>query len=119
VAGSPHFHSQLELTEQALGEGARDAGKPDGPVGHRRGPSRPPARPTPDPTGIRRPIVADACAGAGMDLEEYVAVWLSEHAPDSSQVSKASRRDELTWAELRTDSWTSVSRMGGHARCIT
>ena len=41
-------------------------------------------------------IVADACAGAEVDLEEYAAVWLSEHAPDSSQASKATRRAELT-----------------------
>ena len=26
-------------------------------------------------------IVADACAGAEVDLEEYTAAWLAEHAP--------------------------------------
>ena len=30
-------------------------------------------------------IVADACAGAEVDLEEYAAVWLAEYAPDSPQ----------------------------------
>ena len=41
-------------------------------------------------------IVADACAGAEVDLEEYAAVWLAEHAPDSPHASKAVRRGELT-----------------------
>jgi hypothetical protein len=41
-------------------------------------------------------MVADACAGAEVDLEEYAAVWLAEHAPDSPQASKVFRRDELT-----------------------
>jgi excisionase family DNA binding protein len=26
-------------------------------------------------------IVADACAGAQVDMEEYAAAWLAEHAP--------------------------------------
>jgi excisionase family DNA binding protein len=41
-------------------------------------------------------IVADACAGAEVDLEEYAAAWLAEHAPDGPQASTAFRRDELT-----------------------
>ena len=41
-------------------------------------------------------IVADARAGAEVELEEYAAVWHAEHAPDSPQASKVFRRDELT-----------------------
>jgi excisionase family DNA binding protein len=40
-------------------------------------------------------IVADACAGAEVDLEEYTAAWLAEHALASSQASTAFHRDEL------------------------
>ena len=41
-------------------------------------------------------IVADACAGAEVDLEEYTAVWLAEHALTSPQASRACHRGELT-----------------------
>ena len=41
-------------------------------------------------------IVADACAGAEVDLEEYTAVWLAEHALASPQASTAFHRDGLT-----------------------
>ena len=41
-------------------------------------------------------IVADACAGAEVDLEEYAAAWLAEHAPASLQASATLHRDELT-----------------------
>jgi excisionase family DNA binding protein len=41
-------------------------------------------------------IVADACAGAEVDLEEYTAAWLAEHALASPQTSTAFHRDELT-----------------------
>jgi excisionase family DNA binding protein len=41
-------------------------------------------------------IVADACAGAEVDLEEHAAVWLAEHVPDSPQAGTAFPRDELT-----------------------
>src|SRR5215467_8270391 len=41
-------------------------------------------------------IVADACAGAEVDLGEYTATWLAEHALASPQGSTAFHRDELT-----------------------
>src|SRR5215472_5159608 len=41
-------------------------------------------------------IVADACAGAEVDLGEYTATWLAEHALASSQAGTAFPRDELT-----------------------
>jgi excisionase family DNA binding protein len=41
-------------------------------------------------------IVADACAGAEVDLEECTAAWLAEHALASPQASTAFHRDELT-----------------------
>jgi excisionase family DNA binding protein len=41
-------------------------------------------------------IVADACAGAEVDLEQYTAAWLAEHALPSSQANTAVHRDELT-----------------------
>src|SRR6516225_7785589 len=41
-------------------------------------------------------IVADACAGAEVDLEECAAVWLAEHAVTSPQASRACHRGELT-----------------------
>jgi excisionase family DNA binding protein len=41
-------------------------------------------------------IVADACAGAEVELEEYTAAWLAEHALASPQASTAFHRDELT-----------------------
>jgi excisionase family DNA binding protein len=41
-------------------------------------------------------IVADACAGVEVDLEEYTAAWLAEHALASPQTSTAFHRDELT-----------------------
>jgi excisionase family DNA binding protein len=41
-------------------------------------------------------IVADACAGAEVDLEEYAAVWLAEHAPGQPPGKQVFRRDELT-----------------------
>lgn len=40
-------------------------------------------------------IVAAACAGAEVDLEEYTAAWLAEHALTSPQASRACHRDEL------------------------
>ena len=39
-------------------------------------------------------IVADACAGAEVDLEEYTVAWLAEHALASPQASTAFQRDE-------------------------
>jgi len=41
-------------------------------------------------------IAADACAGAEVDLEEYTAAWLAEHALARPQASTALHRDELT-----------------------
>ena len=41
-------------------------------------------------------IVADACAGAEVDLAEYTATWLAEHALASPQASTTFHRDELT-----------------------
>jgi excisionase family DNA binding protein len=41
-------------------------------------------------------IVADACAGAEVDLGEYTATWLAEHALASPQAGTAFPRDELT-----------------------
>jgi excisionase family DNA binding protein len=41
-------------------------------------------------------IVADACAGAEVDLEESTAAWLAEHALASPKASTAFRRDEVT-----------------------
>ena len=41
-------------------------------------------------------IVADACAGAEVDLEEYAAAWLAERALASPQASTAFHRDDLT-----------------------
>ena len=41
-------------------------------------------------------IVADACAGAEVDLEEYTAAWLAEHALARPQASTTFHRDELT-----------------------
>jgi excisionase family DNA binding protein len=40
-------------------------------------------------------IVADACAGAEVDLEEYAAAWLAEHAWPARAIT-AFPRDELT-----------------------
>jgi excisionase family DNA binding protein len=40
-------------------------------------------------------IVADACAGAEVDMEEYTATWLAEHALASPQPGTAFPRDEL------------------------
>jgi excisionase family DNA binding protein len=40
-------------------------------------------------------IVADACAGAEVDLEEYTAAWLAERTLGSPQASTAFHRDEL------------------------
>jgi excisionase family DNA binding protein len=41
-------------------------------------------------------IVAGARAGAEVDLEEYTAAWLAEHARASPQAGTAFPRDELT-----------------------
>jgi excisionase family DNA binding protein len=41
-------------------------------------------------------IVADACAGAEVDLEGYTAAWLAERALASPQASTAFHRDELS-----------------------
>jgi hypothetical protein len=41
-------------------------------------------------------IVADAFAGAEVDLEEYTAAWLAEHAPASPKAGTAFRHDEVT-----------------------
>jgi|SRR5215469_9154965 len=41
-------------------------------------------------------IVADACAGAEVDLEQYTAAWLAEHALASPTASAAFPRDEVT-----------------------
>jgi excisionase family DNA binding protein len=41
-------------------------------------------------------IVADACAGVEVDLGEYTATWLAEHALASPRAGKAFPRDELT-----------------------
>jgi hypothetical protein len=41
-------------------------------------------------------IVADACAGAEVDLGEYTATWLAEQALASPQAGTAFPRDELT-----------------------
>jgi excisionase family DNA binding protein len=40
-------------------------------------------------------IVAAACAGAEVDLEEYTAAWLAEHAPDQPSGKRGLHRDEL------------------------
>ena len=40
-------------------------------------------------------IVADACAGAEVDLEEYTAAWLTEHALDNLKANTAFPRDEV------------------------
>ena len=41
-------------------------------------------------------IVADACAGAEVDLEEYTVAWLAEHALARPRASTTFHRDELT-----------------------
>jgi excisionase family DNA binding protein len=41
-------------------------------------------------------IVADACAGAEVDLEEYTAAWLAERALANPKASTAFHRDEVT-----------------------
>ena len=41
-------------------------------------------------------IVADACAGAEVDLEVYTAAWLAEHALAKPAASTAFPRDEAT-----------------------
>jgi hypothetical protein len=41
-------------------------------------------------------IVADACAGAEVDLEEYTAVWLAEHALINPNARTTFDRDEVT-----------------------
>jgi excisionase family DNA binding protein len=41
-------------------------------------------------------IVADACVGAEVELEEYTAAWLAERALATPQASTAFHRDELT-----------------------
>ena len=41
-------------------------------------------------------IVAEACAGAEVDLEEYTAAWLAEHALANPKASTAFHRDEVT-----------------------
>jgi excisionase family DNA binding protein len=41
-------------------------------------------------------IVADACAGAEVDLEEYAAAWLAEHALANPKASTTFPRDEVT-----------------------
>ena len=41
-------------------------------------------------------IVADACAGAEVDLEEYTAAWLAEHAVANPKASTAFHRDAVT-----------------------
>ena len=40
-------------------------------------------------------MVADACAGAQVDMEEYAAAWLAEHAEGPS--SAARDRTKRTW----------------------
>lgn len=41
-------------------------------------------------------IVADACAGAEVDLEEYTAAWLAEHAPANPKASTTFHCDDVT-----------------------
>lgn len=41
-------------------------------------------------------IVADACAGAEVDLEEYTAAWLAEHALVNPNARTTFDRDEVT-----------------------
>jgi excisionase family DNA binding protein len=41
-------------------------------------------------------IVADACAGAEVDLEEYTAAWLAEHAPANPKASMTFHCDDVT-----------------------
>jgi len=41
-------------------------------------------------------IVADASAGAEVDLEQYTAAWLAEHALARPRASTTFHRDELT-----------------------
>lgn len=41
-------------------------------------------------------IVADACAGAEVDLEQYTATWLAEHTLANPTASTAFPRDEVT-----------------------
>jgi len=41
-------------------------------------------------------IVAEACAGAEVDLDEYTAAWLAEYALTSPKASTAFGRDEVT-----------------------
>ena len=41
-------------------------------------------------------IVADACAGAVVDLEDYAALWLAEHAVANPKAGTTFHRDEVT-----------------------
>jgi len=41
-------------------------------------------------------MIADAAAGAQVDMEEYTAAWLAEQALASPQASTTFHRDELT-----------------------
>jgi len=41
-------------------------------------------------------IVADACGGAEVDLEEYTAAWLAEHALANPKATTTFHRDEVT-----------------------
>ncbi len=41
-------------------------------------------------------IVADACAGAEVDLEDYTATWLAEHAVANPKAGTAFDRDDVT-----------------------
>lgn len=41
-------------------------------------------------------IVADACAGAEVDLERYTATWLAKQALANPKASTAFHRDEMT-----------------------
>jgi excisionase family DNA binding protein len=41
-------------------------------------------------------IVADACAGAEVDLEESRAAWLAEHTPGQPKANTSFHRDEVT-----------------------
>jgi excisionase family DNA binding protein len=58
-------------------------------------------------------IVADACAGAEVDLEEYKAVWLAEHAPGQPKTNTTFDCDEVTLMGLRPGKRTCASRMCG------
>jgi hypothetical protein len=41
-------------------------------------------------------IAADACAGAEVDLEEYTAAWLAEHALANPKAIMTFQPDEVT-----------------------